>query len=202
MKDDRRRKDAARNSKKRAEERAERRPARGRKPQLRRVIRHPVFPWALVAVATAAAVTFAILWRVEAGEDRAAAEVRDAARRFLSVLTNFSAETIEEDIEEIRGFAEGGFAQEVDQTFSDARVAAIRENEVVSTGRVRSVFVQTVEGNTATVFGVVNETIVNASLTAPRADVLRVELELIETPDGWKVSSVQILQSPGAVPFG
>jgi hypothetical protein len=49
---------------------------------------------------------------------------------------------------------------------------------------------------------VVNETIVNASLPAPRAEVLRVELELIETPEGWKVSSVQLLQTPGGVPFG
>jgi hypothetical protein len=117
-------------------------------------------------------------------------------------LTTFSAETIDQDVEEIRGFAVGQFAEEVDQTFSGDRIAAIEENEVVSTGRVRSVYVQTLEGSTATVFGVVNETIVNASLPAPRGDVLRMELEMIETPEGWKVSSVEILQSPGAAGFG
>lgn len=195
-----------------AKEAPQQEPARKRKeagePRRRRprppskALRHPALPWALFALAAAAAVTFAVLWRVDAGADRAATEVRDAARRFLSVLTNFSAQTIEEDIEEIRAFAEGRFANEVQVTFSEERVAAIQENEVVSTGRVRSVFVQTLEGSTATVFGVVNETIVNASLTAPRADVLRVELEMIETPEGWKVSSVQILQSPGGAPFG
>lgn len=177
-------------------------PRRRTPPSARKVLRQPALPWSLFALAAAAAVTFAVLWRVDAGADRAATEVRDAARRFLSVLTNFSAQTIEKDIEEIRAFAEGRFANEVQVTFSEERVAAIQENEVVSTGRVRSVFVQTLEGSTATVFGVVNETVVNASLTAPRADVLRVELEMIETPEGWKVSSVQILQSPGGAPFG
>jgi hypothetical protein len=150
-----------------------------------------------------AAVTFALLWAsgFGSGEERQA-EVRDTARRFLTALTNFSAERIDQDVAEIRAFGVGQFAEEVEQTFSEDRLAAIRENQVVSTGRVQSVFVQSLEGSTASVFAVVNETIVNASLTAPRADVLRVELELIETPDGWKVSTVEILQSPGTVPFG
>jgi hypothetical protein len=57
-------------------------------------------------------------------------------------------------------------------------------------------------GSTATVFGVVRETIVNKTLPAPRVDLLRIELGMIETPEGWRVSSVEILQSPGAGLFG
>jgi hypothetical protein len=166
-----------------------------------RVLGHRTLPWALFAVALVAAVTFAVLWLTDSGTDEAATEVRDTSRRFLAALTNFSAQTIEGDVEEIRSFGVGRFAEEVEETFSPSRIAAIRQNEVVSTGRVESVFVQTIEGSTATVFGVVNETIVNAVSVAPRVEVLRVELELIETPEGWKVSSVAILQSPAAAPF-
>jgi hypothetical protein len=169
--------------------------------RLRRILGHRALPWGLFAVALAAAVTFAVLWLTDSGTDEATSEVRDTSRRFLAALTNFSAQTIEEDVEEIRSFGVGRFADEVEDTFSSSRIAAIRQNEVVSTGRVESVFVQTIEGSTATVFGVVNETIVNAVSVAPRVEVLRVELELIETPDGWKVSSVEILQSPAAAPF-
>lgn len=168
-----------------------------------RIVRHRGFPWILFGVAAAAAVTFALLWAFDVGGAGARqAEVRDTARQFLKALTNFSADTIDQDVEEIRAFGVGQFAGEVEETFSPERLAAIRENQVVSTGRVESVFVQTLEGNTASVFAVVNETIINASLTAPRADVLRVELVMIETPDGWKVNSVEILQSPGAAPLG
>jgi hypothetical protein len=178
----------------------------GKRPSARtrlwRVLGHRALPWALFAVALAAAATFAVLWLTDSGTDEATSEVRDTSRRFLAALTNFSAQTIEEDVEEIRSFGVGQFAEEVEDTFSTSRIAAIRQNEVVSTGRVESVFVQTIEGSTATVFGVVNETIVNAVSVAPRVEVLRVELELIETPDGWRVSSVEILQSPAAAPFG
>jgi hypothetical protein len=188
----------------------EKRPARNASPQKNpprfqpgRIVRHRGFPWVLFGLALGAAVTFALLWTFDVGTaEGRQTEVRDTARRFLLALTNFSAQRIEDDVEEIRAFGVGQFAEEVEQTFSEERLAAIRENQVVSTGRVESVFVQSLEGSTASVFAVVNETIVNASLTAPRADVLRVELEMIETPDGWKVSTVEILQSPGSAPFG
>lgn len=189
----------------------EERPARNASPQKKlprfqpgRIVRHRAFSWVLFGLALGAAVTFALLWRFDVGtdEERETEVVRDTARRFLLALTNFSAQRIDEDVEEIRAFGVGQFAEEVEQTFSEERLAAIRENQVVSTGRVDSVFVQTLEGSTASVFAVVNETIINASLTAPRADVLRVLLEMIETPEGWRVSSVEILQSPGPAPFG
>lgn len=45
-------------------------------------------------------------------------------------------------------------------------------------------------------FGVVDETVSNAAAPAPREDVLRVEVEMIETDEGWKVGRVEILQSP------
>jgi hypothetical protein len=190
--------------------RVEDRPARNASPQKKpprfqpgRLVRHRAFPWVLFGVALVAAVTFGLLWTFDVGtaEERQT-EVRDTARRFLTALTNFSAERIDQDVAEIRAFGVGQFAEEVEETFSEDRLAAIRENQVVSTGRVESVFVQTLEGSSASVFAVVNETIINASLTAPRADVLRVELEMIETPDGWRVSTVEILQSPGSAPLG
>lgn len=174
-------------------------------PRARRVRRGAIariLPWAVAGLAVAAAVAFAILWLGARSSGAQQEEVVSSARRFLQALTNFSAETIEEDVGEIRGFAVGEFADEVNTTFSDERIQAIRDSEAVSTGRVQSVFIQTLGGSTGTVFGVVRETIVNKTLPAPRVDVLRIELGMIETPDGWRVSSVEILQSPGAGLFG
>jgi Mce-associated membrane protein len=167
----------------------------------RRIVRGPALPWALAALATAAAVIFALLWLGLRGEVAPREEVASTARGFLLALTNFDAATIDRDVEEIRSYAVGDFAREVEQTFSQERIQAIRDSEATSVGRIRDVFVQSVEGATATAFGVVNETVQNTASPAPTTDVLRVELVLVETAEGWRVSSVQILQSPAEAPF-
>jgi hypothetical protein len=63
------------------------------------------------------------------------------------------------------------------------------------------VFVQSIEGDTASVFGVVHETVRNSASPAPASDLLRTELVLVRTTGGWKISSVQILQSPAEAPL-
>lgn len=167
----------------------------------RRVLRSPRLPWALTGLTAAAAITFAALWLGLRGEAAPREEVEATARGFLLALTNFDAATIDRDVDEIRSYAVGDFAREVQETFSPDRIQAIRESDATSVGRIRDVFVQSVEGDTASAFGVVNETVQNSSSPAPSSDVLRVEVVLVETTEGWKVSSVQILQSPAEAPF-
>lgn len=181
-------------------------PARPKRRRLRlpspgRVLRSAAFPWALSAVALAAAATFGALWWGERADDARAAEVRATSRRFAAALTTFSAQTIERDVAEIRSYAVGRFAEEVEQTFDQARVDVIRESEARSTGRVQTVFVQELTDDAATVLAVVDETVVNAQADAPRIDVLRMEIGLLETDEGWKVESVEILQTPGGFPL-
>ena len=166
---------------------------------LARIARSPWLPWGLFVAALVAAIVFLLLWSGERGEDARRAKVEQTASDFLVALTNFSAETIETDVAEIRSFAVGEFADEVEQTFSEERISVIRESEARSIGEVRSVAVQTISGSTASVFGVVDETIENNTTPAPRTEVLRLEIELIETSEGWRVSRVEILQS--AAPF-
>jgi hypothetical protein len=127
--------------------------------------------------------------------------VEATARGFLLALTNFDAATIDRGVEEIRSYAVGDFAQEVRETFSPDRTTAIRESEATSVGRIRDVFVQSIEGDTASVFGVVHETLRNSASPAPASDLLRTELVLVRTTGGWKISSVQILQSPAEAPL-
>lgn len=166
-------------------------------PGVGRFFRSSWFPWALLVLALGLAVLFAVLWSGQRSDDRRREEVEAAARGFLLALTNFAPDTIDQDVEEIRSFAVGQFADEVGETFSPEQVAAIRENEATSVGRVRNLFVQNLEEDTATVFGVVDETVANSSSPTPRSDVLRLEIGLIETSEAWKVDRVEILQSPG-----
>jgi hypothetical protein len=165
-------------------------------------------PWGIVAITTAAAVAFALLWRNSASDLSAAqgvehrrASVVAAGTGFLNALTNFSGATIDRDVDRIRSYAVGDFAQQVEQFFGATNVKALQRAEVRSVGQVREVFVQSIDGAEASVFGVVDEAITNAH-SAPRTETLRIDVEMLETSDGWKVSRVDILQSPGGGPLG
>lgn len=159
-------------------------------------------PWALFVVAVAATVLFAFLWQGAQRHERRRAEVASAASSFLLALTNFSGATIETDIAEIRRYAVGEFADQVETFFDPQAVEALRSAQARSVGRIRSLFVQSLSGGSATVFGVVDEAVSNAGQPAPRTELIRIDIEMIETTDGWKVNRVNILQSPDQSPFG
>jgi hypothetical protein len=155
-------------------------------------------PWALFVIALAAAGFLYLQWRsATVAEDRRA-EVRSTAAAFLDALTNFQAGTIDRDAEELRDLAVGQFAEEVDEFFGEEAAAAIRRARAVSTGETEAVFVQEVSGESAVVFGVVRQTVDNDQLSQPRIEIVRAEIRMIETADGWKVNQVDILQTPVA----
>jgi hypothetical protein len=154
-------------------------------------------------MAVAAAVVFATLWQRGQAADHRRAEVVKTTDDFLGALTNFKAATIQADVARIRGYAVGDFADQLSSFFGPSTTSAIQQAQAVSVGRVQSVFVQSIHGATATVFGVVNETVTNSSSPNPRTEVLRAVIDLVQTNGGWKVDRVEVLQSPDQTsPFG
>jgi hypothetical protein len=168
----------------------------------RSIIRWPYLPWVVAGVAVGLAILFAILWQSAESPNRRRIQVAGSAREFLLALTNFSGETIDQDAEEISSFAVGDFADQVRTFFNQRARQALRKAKATSQGRVQKVFVESLSGDTASVFGVVSESVTNSATQTPRAEVLRIEMDMIETKDGWKVNRVNILQSPGSGPFG
>lgn len=157
-----------------------------------------IIPWTLFVLATTAAVTFGLLWQQGDAPDAERAEVEKAARGFVTALTNFSADTIELDATEIRSFAVGDFAEEAETFFGEEAIAAIKDAQAESIGKIESLFIQDISEDQASVFGVVSETVTNATLTDPRSDILRLEVGMIKTASGWKVNRVDVFQAPGA----
>jgi hypothetical protein len=152
-------------------------------------------PWALFLVAVAAAGVFAYLWQSAVGSEADTSALRAEARRFVLALTNFGSETIERDVDRIRSFAAGPFADEVDELFGAEIIAAIETAEATSTGHVEEIFVQEMEGNSASVFAVVSEEVRNKNMTEPRTDVVRMEIGLIRLHDWWKIDRVNLFQT-------
>jgi hypothetical protein len=167
-----------------------------------RVLRTRTLPWTLLVLALGAGGYAGWLWQQGEMQERREREVVAVAREFLLTLTNFQAGTIEQDVEEIRAFAVGNFADEVGEFFDQEAVDRIVEAEAVSVGRVESIFVQSLSGDTASVFGVVNEVVTNNTSPTAQTEVVRLDVGMIETTTGWKISDVEILQTPGTVPIG
>lgn len=164
-----------------------------------------LFVWASIVLIVASLATNGWLaWRLRdaTAANRERARVASVARTFLFALTNFRATTIDRDVARIRGYAVGDFAQQVRQFFDAQAIQTLKSAQATSTGRVQSVFVETLSGGTASAFGLVNETVTNSSQPTARAEVLRVEVQLIDTSRGWKVARVDILQSPSGTPLG
>lgn len=168
--------------------------------RLKRLPWRVIIPWTLVLLTGAAAVTFGILWNDLRAEGEKLDEVEAAAAEFVTALTNFSASTIDVDAARIRSLAVGDFAEEVDTFFGEEAIAAIKEAEATSIGEIESLFVQSLDEDEASIFGVVSETITNSVATQPRTDILRLEAGMIRTPDGWRVNRVDIFQAPGTGP--
>ena len=158
-----------------------------------------VLPWALLILALVAAGAFAYLWASEKAEDARADAVKGDAREFVTALTNFSSQTIASDVAEIRRWATGGFAQEVDELFSEDVIAAIETADASSEAAIESIFVESIDEDNASVFAVLSETVRNKSLAAPRSDTVRMEIGMVRAGDAWKVNEVKLIQSPGTL---
>jgi hypothetical protein len=160
-----------------------------------------VLTWLLLVLflaSTAAAIFFFLQWRDLDEAEQKRDEALSAASEFVTALTNFSYETIDEDVEEIRDFAVGDFAEEAETFFGADGVQAIKDAEAVSEAETESIFIQALDGDEASVFAVVTETISNALTDEPQTDVLRLEVGMIETSSGWKVNRVDVFQAPGS----
>ena len=167
-----------------------------------RAIRSRVLPWTLLVLTLLGAAYLAQQWREERVEQDRSKVIIAVARDFMSALTNFQAATIDRDVQRIRGYAVGDFADQVDTFFNKEAVDGIKEADARSVGRVSSVFVQSLSGATASVFGVVNQIVTNQTSPTPTREVVRLDVQMIQTAAGWKVSRVEILQSPGTTPLG
>ena len=174
-------------------------PASGLRPTARL---KALLPWGPFTVALVAAVLFALLWQRSLAAEHRAADVRFTATRFLQALTNFRGDSIGADVADIRSFAVGDFADQVGTFFNAGTMDALRRAGTVSTGRIQSVFVESVNGATASVFGVVNESVGSGTSASTQTEVVRIHVDLIDTANGWKVSHVEILQSPTQSPIG
>ena len=156
----------------------------------------------LVAVAAVVGIAGTLLfghaWAVQRQQAANEASVRSVANGFLLSLTNFDAKSIDADFNRVQSYATGSFASQANQFFGSTIRKQLEAALASSRGQVRDLFVQSASAGKATVFAVVDQTYVNAKMSAPAADVLRIVLDLASRPSGWKVADVTVLGSGSA----
>ena len=165
-------------------------------------------PWILAVLGLVGTVAFAGAWlsaRGDAGSGHTtsstaqsgdAKAVKAAAQKFSLALTNFDGATIDRDFDRLLGLSTGAFKDQADQFFSSKTRKALKEAQASSRGEIRSVYVQAVDGNQASAFVVVDQTIANNKSPQPQADTLRMEVTVKFVDGTWQVNRVNVLQAP------
>jgi hypothetical protein len=150
----------------------------------------------MAGIGIALAALFGIWWnglRVQAA-NRSAAE--QTGRNFLIALTNFDSRTVNADFKRITSYATGDFEKQARQFFGPQIRQQLQATQAQSRGEISSIYVQSATNNSASVYAVVDQTIVNRNFNAPQADELRVVLTMNKLGAGWRVGEVTVLQAP------
>ncbi len=150
----------------------------------------------LTALSLVAAIGFALAWSNLRSQQDTKTTVTRVAKDFLLSLTNFTPTNLDSRLSNLSTYATGDFAKQENQFFGTSIRQALQKVQASSRGQIRYIFVQTLNGNQATVYAWVDQTFINNKLTSPQTDVLQVSLAMFDRPTGWKIGSVSVLNSP------
>jgi len=166
--------------------------------QLRRSTSPWLVPFLLIltVLSLVAAIGFALAWSNLQSQQDTKTTVTRVAKDFLLSLTNFTPANLDSRLSNLSTYATGDFAKQENQFFGTSIRQALQKVQASSRGQVRYIFVQTLNGDQATVYAWVDQTFINNKLTSPQTDVLQVSLAMFDRPAGWKIGSVSVLNSP------
>ncbi len=152
---------------------------------------------ALTAISLVAIVLAALFFTAYANDQHQLSQsvvVRQVSTNFLIALTNFNPKTVDSDLTTLGTYATGNFKKQATQFFGSNIRQALEVTSAASRGQVRNLYVQSLSGNSSTVYAVVDQTYVNNKMSTPSADVLRLSIDLTQQPGGrWLISDVTVL---------
>lgn len=166
--------------------------------------RGPLLLGALAAVGFVLAAVFAGLYFTKGSSSSAstggsaAGALRSAANQFASALFTFDANTLNQNISQAQALSTPAYAQTIASFYTADQVAAAKTAQASSRADIKSVYVESVTGDSASVFVVLTDTYANNKDPKPRVDQVRMILSFQRVKGAWKVADVQVLQAPPA----
>ncbi|MHB1712075.1 MAG: hypothetical protein ACYCV7_11835 [Acidimicrobiales bacterium] len=159
--------------------------------------------WCVAVLGVVGSLAFGHAWAAASAQLGQQSQVRAVTSDFLLALTNFDAKNIDADFNRIQSYATGTFARQSNQFFGSTIRNQLEAALASSRGQIRSQYVEAINGSTASVFSVVDQTYVNDKMKSPAADVLRIVTNLTKRGSVWKVSDVTVLTNGSSgIPAG
>jgi hypothetical protein len=124
--------------------------------------------------------------------------LRSTANQFANALFTFDAGTLNQNITQAQALSTPAYSQTIASFYTADQVAAAKTAQASSRADIKSVFVESINGDSASVFVVLTDTYANNKDPKPRVDDVRMILSLKRSSGAWKVSDVQVLQAPPA----
>jgi hypothetical protein len=118
-------------------------------------------------------------------KEGARADVLQTSQRFAVLLTTYNADTLATQRAEILPLTGADF------------LAALRERQADSKGRVVKIAITSLEGDDAVALAVVEVTTTNKDRTTPGVEQNVIELSLVRGGGGWRIDAVSILGTIG-----
>lgn len=172
------------------------RPGAGPAPEVRSLRRRLAVVAVVAVLGLIGTVGFGVAWASSSSSSGSQAQVTASARAFLVALTNFTAKTVDADFGRLQAMATGPFATQAQKFFNSSIRQQLETALAQSNGQIRDLYVQSIKGNQATVYAVVDQLYVNNKVSAPQSDVLRLVVNLTDTSSGWKIADVSVLEGP------
>ena len=151
--------------------------------------------WLAAAVLVVLAVAIAAFDRLASGPTdlERRQEMTDVAEAFTLALTNYDYRDLGATRDQVLDLSVRGFQQEFDRLLGGSGVQqALTDNQAVATATVAvGPLVADFGEHEARTFAVVQQSVTGAG-TAPTEQRLRVEVLLVETPDGWIVTGAEV----------
>lgn len=126
-------------------------------------------------------------------KDDVRSEVLQTSQRFVVALTTYNSNTLESQRAAVLALAAGKFRKEYTDLTGADFLAALRERQADSKGKVLQIAVTSVEGDDAEALALVEVTTTNKDLTTPRVEQNLIELSLVRSGGGWRIDAVSIL---------
>ena len=154
--------------------------------------------WFLAPVLAVAAIVVGVLLLVEDPPAPSEVERRDAAldvsREFAVALASHDHENLDASFDAVRRLSTGSFLDEFDRTFASPELrAALEDAESRAEAEiVTGPLLADLDGSRARTFTVVRQRVATAEEPEPVERVVRVELLMVDTDEGWRVDAVEV----------
>lgn len=158
-------------------------------------------PWLLVILTTAALVFVTLQWLPLRASEGERLDVATSARDVVTRLTTWDARTgLENTISGLAAVGTPSFAADVDRFFAGPAGDELVSSGAASTALIKDIFVQSIDGDNATVFVVLDQSI---STLVPQANNVlprRAVVELVRADGRWLAEDIIVTDGVFTVP--